>query len=472
MFDLTIRGGTVVTETGTYRADLGIEGGRIAAINRSGEVGPFRREVDATDLLVLPGIIDIHFHVRAPDHPERGTFASETQAAAAGGITTLLEMPISNPSCARLAVFEARKALGLSEAYVNFGLYAAPGLLDRSEILRMADAGACGYKIFTHAAPPGRLEEFAGICVENEADIYRVLELVQETGRLLAVHAENERMLHLFEGRVHATGRHDAAAFMASRPPVVEAMSIAQLAAICQAVPTHVHIVHVTSAAALKMLQAAQQMGLPMTGETCPQYLFFSEAEMLEHGPFAAIKPPLRTPADQAALWQGLHDGSLLAITTDHAPFTLADKQRGLHDIWQAAMGIPGLEALVPTVMTEALSGRLTLPDAVRLLATQPAKLFQLYPQKGTLEVGSDADITLYDPHQLTTIDSSRWYTKAKSIDRLYHGRRVQGHVHTTIVNGQLVYHAGQIVGEAGTGGFVRPLTTTSTQVPLAATAA
>ena len=457
MLDLAIRGGTVVTEDRTIIADLGIEGGKIAAITQNGDLGPARREIDATHLLVLPGIIDIHFHVRAPAHPERGTFASESQAAAAGGITTILEMPISSPSCATVEIFEARKALGESEVYTNFGLYAAPGLLDRDQILRMADAGACGYKIFTHAAPPGRADEFLGICVDNEADIYRVLEILQETGRLLSVHAENERMLQLFGQRARELGSNDAAALMASRPPVAEAMSIAQLAALCQAVPTHVHIAHVSGAAALKVLQAAQRAGLPMTGETCPHYLFFSEAEVYKYGPFATIKPPLRTLADQEALWQGLRDGSLLAITTDHAPFTLADKQQGFDDIWQAATGVPGLEAMVPMMMTEMAAGRLSLAEAVRLMSTQPAKLFQLYPQKGVLQVGADADVTLYNPSPKTTIDSSKWYTKAKAIERLYHGRAVSGEVHTTIVNGSIVYQGGKIVGQPATGRFVRP---------------
>ena len=230
-----------------------------------------------------------------------------------------------------------RKALGERESYVNFGLYGAPGLLDRDEILGMADAGACGYKIFTHAMPKGREEEFRGLCIDQEDTIYRALELVKETGLLASFHAENERLIQLFEGRIKQTGRTDPAAFVASRPPVVEAMSVAQLAVLCADINTHVHIAHVSCADALAALQAAQTAGLPMTGETCPHYLFFTAADMDRLGPFAMIKPPLRTEADQAALWAGLLDGSLRAITTDHSPFTLAEKERGLNDIWKGA---------------------------------------------------------------------------------------------------------------------------------------
>lgn len=458
MLDIAIKGGTVVSELGSFVADVGIEGDKIAIVARNGGLPQARREIQADGKLVLPGVIDIHFHVRAPAHPNRGTFATETQAAAAGGVTTILEMPISTPGCARRDILEARKALGLSQAYVNFGLYGAPGLLVRDEILGMADAGACGFKIFTHAVPKGREDEFLGICLESEGDIYTALELIKETGLLTSVHAENEALIQLFEGRVKAAGGQDAAAYLASRPPVVEAMSVAQLAVLCQAVRSHIHIAHVSCADALRVLQAAQRNGLPMSGETCPHYLLFSEKEMLEHGPFAMIKPPLRTTADQGALWQGLLDGSLAALTTDHSPFTLAEKARGLTDIWQSAIGAPGVEGLVPFVMTAALShGHLTVEQAVQFVCSEPARLFRLYPQKGTIQPGADADVVIYDPRVSGVIDSSRWLTKAKVTERLYNGRPRQGHVDTTIVNGTVVYEQGQIVSEAGVGRFVQP---------------
>lgn len=457
MLDLAIKGGTVVTENGVFAADVGIEGDKIALVARSGGLPAARREINAEGILILPGVIDIHFHVRAPAHPQRGTWESESRAAAAGGVTTVLEMPISTPGCARRDILENRKQLGLSQAYVNFGLYGAPGLLDRDEILGMADAGACGFKVFTHAAPKDRADEFLGICIEREADLYKALELTKETGLITSFHAENQSLIELFEERIRATGRRDPMAFVESRPPAVEAMSVAQLVVLCAATGARVHIAHVSCAAALNALRKGQTDGLPMTGETCPHYLLFTEEDMAKHGPFAMIKPPLRTAADQAALWGGLFDGSLMAITTDHSPFTLAEKERGLENIWQGAIGAPGVEALVPFVMTEALEGRLTLEQAVRFISTDGAKLFGFYPHKGTIQPGADADLTLYDPRGEGTIDSSRWLTKSKVTERLYHGRRQVGRVDRTIVNGQLVYDRGQIVAEMGVGRFVHP---------------
>jgi allantoinase len=457
MLDLAIKGGTVVTENGVFAADVGIEGDQIALVARSGGLPAARREINAEGILILPGVIDIHFHVRAPAHPQRGTWESESRAAAAGGVTTVLEMPISTPGCARRDILENRKGLGLTQAYVNFGLYGAPGLLDRDEILGMADAGACGFKVFTHAAPKDRADEFLGICIEREADIYKALELTRETGLITSFHAENQSLIELFEERIRATGRSDPMAFVESRPPAVEAMSVAQLVVLCAATGARVHIAHVSCAAALDALRKGQADGLPMTGETCPHYLLFTAEDMAKHGPFAMIKPPLRTEADHAALWGGLLDGSLMAITTDHSPFTLAEKERGLENIWQGAIGAPGVEALVPFVMTEALEGRLTLEEAVRFISSDGAKLFGFYPQKGTIQPGADADLTLYDPRGEGTIDSSQWLSKSKVTERLYHGRRQVGRVDRTIVNGQIVYDRGQIVAEMGVGRFVRP---------------
>ncbi len=162
-------------------------------------------------------------------------------------MTTVFEMPISTPGCTRVDILESRKALGEAQSLVNFGLYGAPGLLDLDEIMGMAESGAIGFKVFTHAKPKGREDEFLGICMDDAADIYTALEMAKETGLLVSFHAENERMIQLFEQRIRATGRKDPAAFIESRPPVVEAMSVAELRAICRAVNTHVHIAHVSS---------------------------------------------------------------------------------------------------------------------------------------------------------------------------------------------------------------------------------
>lgn len=458
MLDIAIKGGTLVNHDAAVPADIGIEGDRIAMIAAPGALPPARTELNAEGMLVLPGVIDIHFHVRAPGHPQRGTFETETQAAAAGGVTTILEMPISVPGCARPDILISRRQLGEARSFVNFGLYGAAGLLDRDAILGMADEGACAFKIFTHAAPASRADEFLGICIPEEDRLYRALELIRETGLLTVFHAENERLINLFEERVRATGANDALAFADSRPPVVEAMSVAQIAVLCEAIGTPTHIAHVSGDLPLQMLRAAQARGLPITGETCPHYLVLSRDDLVRHGPYALIKPPMRSPADQEALWQGLIDGALSAVTTDHSPFTREEKERGRQNIWGATIGAPGVELLVPYVISRIIDRGLPITFATRWLSFQPAHLFQLYPRKGVIRPDADADVTIYDPRLPGVIQTANWLTKARDIAQIYDGIPTHGAVHATIVNGQVVYQTGTITAPAGTGRFVRPV--------------
>lgn len=452
-----ITGGDVVTETGLQALDIAIAGGRIAALLARGAGAESAERIDASGMLVLPGAIDIHFHCRAPAYPERGDFATETRAAAAGGVTTVLEMPISKPCCATPAIFRARRELAEANVYVNFGLYAAPGLLRREEIHEMAAQGAVGFKIFMTAAPAGRDDEFEGLCLPEDEALYEALTLVAETGLVCSVHAENNRLLEWFTRRLKEAGRNDIAAHGESRPPVVEATAVSTLLAMNETAGANLHIAHVSSKQTLEVIRRFQQAGVAVTAETCPHYLFFTEDDLARVGPYAKVNPPLRRLADQEALWEGLRDGTLLAVTTDHSPFTVAEKERARTDIWRTTPGAPGVEELVPGMMDAALKGRLSIPQAVRLISTNGAQRFGLYPRKGAVAVNADADLVLYDPRVTTTIRAETLFSKAKACDKLYEGMTFQGRVVRTLVNGRTVFLNGEIVGEPGWGRFVRP---------------
>ena len=248
-----------------------------------------------------------------------------------------------------------RRSLAERDCHVNFGLYGAPGLLDRAEIAAMVDEGAIGFKIFMTAAVPGREDEFEGLCLPDAPGVYQALQLVAETGLILAVHAENNSLLEWHTAQLTRTGRKDYPAHSESRPPHVEALAIAELLSLNESIGADLHIAHLSGAAPLAVLRRFKASGSTATAETCPQYLFFSEADLERLGPFAKINPPLRTAQDQAALWEALNDGSLLAITTDHSPFTAEEKARGHDDIWAAPPGAPGVEELLLGVMDAAL---------------------------------------------------------------------------------------------------------------------
>jgi allantoinase len=455
--DTVISGGDVVTETGVAAVDIWIHEGKITALVARGTPVEATARIDAGGMLVIPGAIDIHFHCRAPAHPQRGDFATETRAAAAGGVTTIFEMPISKPCCATRDIFLHRKSLGEANAYVNFALYGAPGLLRREEVQGMAEEGAIGYKIFMTAAPAGRNDEFEGLCLPTTDGLYQGMKLVAETGLVCAVHAEDNPLLEWHTAQLMAAGRNDIATHNESRPPHVEALAIATLLSLNEEIGMNLHIAHVSCAAALNTLRRWNRQGMVATGETCPHYLFFTEDDFARVGPYAKINPPLRRATDQAALWEGVQDGSLIAITTDHSPFTVEEKERARTDIWRTPPGAPGVEELVLGVMDAALTGKLELLQAVKLISTNGAKRFGIYPRKGAIAVHADADLVLYDPQQSTTIHTDMLFSQARACDKLYEGMTFRGRVRRTIVNGRTVFHDGAVVGEPGWGQFVRP---------------
>jgi allantoinase len=457
-FDTLIRNADVVTERGKEALDIALKDGKIAALFSRGTPAEALETIDADGQLVIPGAVDIHFHCRAPAYPQRGDFATETRAAAAGGVTTIFEMPISKPCCATGEIFRSRRKLAEENAYVNYALYGAPGLLKREEVEAMADEGAVGFKIFMTAPPAGRNDEFDGLCLPHTDGLYQALKLVKETGLVCTVHAEDNTLLEWKTAQLVAAGRNDIAAHNESRPPVVEALAISILLTMNEDIGANLHIAHVSSRAALDALRRFKKMGSDATGETCPHYLFFTEDDYQRVGPYAKINPPLRKQDDQDALWEGLLDGSLMAVTTDHSPFTVEEKERARTDIWRTPPGAPGVEELVLGMMDAALNGRLPLEQAVALISTNGAKRFGIYPHKGVIAIGADADLVVYDPNQTTTIHKDMLQSKARECDKLYEGMTFKGKICRTMVNGRTVFNEGEITGEAGWGKFVRPV--------------
>ncbi|MAZ54163.1 MAG: dihydroorotase [Trueperaceae bacterium] len=456
VYDVVIRGGTVVTEDGVQLADVAVTSGRIAALLTPGTETAASEVIEASGLHVLPGAVDIHFHVRAPAYPERGTVSSETKAAAAGGVTTLFEMPISKPCCATPEVFRNRRDLFADQAYVDFALYGAPGTLDPINVAGMVEEGAIGFKIFMTEAPKGRDDEFIGLCLPQEGPLLEALHLVADSGLVTSVHAESSPLLQYFTDKLLKTGRNDPSTHGESRPPVVEALAIAKLLTLNQQAGASLHVAHVTSRMAVDTIRMFQEQGMNVTAETCPQYLLFTEAELAKFGSYAKINPPLRTMDDQEALWDALKDGTLSSVATDHSPFTVEEKEKARTDIWAAPPGAPGIEELVPGMLNAVANGRLSIQQAVALMSTNGAKRFGLYPRKGVIAVGADADFAVVDLNSETVIRKEELYTQARLGDHLYDGMTFQGKIDRTILAGRTIFD-GKIVGQPGQGKFLPP---------------
>lgn len=455
--DLVIINGTLVDEQGSRAADIGVVDGRVAQLAMAGglTIDSAAEVIDAAGLWVLPGFVDPHVHCRAPDHPEREDFASGTAAAAAAGITTILEMPIADVGVAHPEILHARRLLAERDAHVDFGLYGACGSLDPAIIHGLAEAGACAFKIFTLDVPPERRRSFEGITLTREDEIYRALALVAETGLVCAVHAENDALLRLGRERARAERLTGADAYLMAHPQAAEAMAVAWLAVLAEATGARVHIVHVTSAWALDFLRLAKGRGVAMTGETCPHYLLFDEETARRYGPWAKIAPPLRPAADREALWAALADGTLDILASDHAPFLPHEKE--VEDILAIPAGLPNLEAFTPLMLSAAHEGRLPMSQMVGLLTARPARLYGLYPQKGTLQPGADADVVLYNPAARSVINTATWQSRSRGSARIFDGIAYSGRVQRTIVRGRTVFLDGQLLGPRGWGQMVRP---------------
>ena len=460
MADLAIVNGKLAPTAPNADPEAGtllINGGRIEAVLPPEEYVAADQIFDAEGLLVLPGAIDIHFHCRAPSFPERGDFGSESKAAAAGGVPTIFEMPISKPCASTTEVWLARRDLAASHAHVNIGLYGAPGRLDRKEIEGMAAAGAIAFKLFTTEAVKGREDEFTGLSVTNIDEIYQALELVRDTGLRCAFHAEDQRLIDMFTARARGLEGPDHFRHLRSRPSVVETTAAAQLIAVAETIDTPIHLPHVSSKSTVDVIRHAKARGAKISAETCPHYLHFTEDILEKIGPYGKINPPIRHEEDREALWEAVREGVIDVIATDHAPFTPAEKEAAWGDILSAPPGHPGVEQLVPLMMDEALSGRLDLFHVVELISTRPAELFGLYPNKGVLRAGADADLTIYDPQSRKIINRQDGFSRGADCNRLYDGMEIQGEVAATIVGGKTVYHGGEIKGSPGDGAIVQP---------------
>jgi dihydroorotase (multifunctional complex type) len=443
VFDLRVINGTVVTEAGVLLLDVGIQDGKIAELAEPGALGPARDELDASGLHVIPGAVDVHFHCRAPSHPERGDFGSETAAAVSGGVTTVFEMPISLPACSTPEVMAQRQALIEHDAYCNVALYSGAVLGGRAEAEAMAAAGAIGFKLFTISPPPGREAEFEGLWATDEAEMYETLVAIAPTGLRTVVHAENESLLRFFAGRGNGGS---------ARPPVVEAVAIGIISAIAADVGTPIHIAHVSSERALSVVRGAKDGGTLLSAETCPQYLTLDTSAIESFGGIAKIAPPLRRHSDSVALWSGLADRSIDVLSSDHSPFLVTEKSAVAYE--RAPMGLPTVELLVPVILDAVANGRLTLERAIELVAAQPARLFGLYPAKGVIAVGSDADIALASLNQTFRPSAESFRSRAAGCAVVYSHLELRGTVIATIVGGEVIYAEGDVLNKP-TGRFV-----------------
>jgi dihydroorotase len=426
--DLVIRGGHVVTPDAVFNASVAVKDGAVAAVGADELMPPARDVLDASGLHVLPGAIDVHVHFRDPGYPHKEDFASGTAAAALGGVTTVFDMPNTLPPTGTAEALAAKQTMAAEKAHVDFGLYGLLGEDTIAQVPALVAGGVIGFKLYMG-------NTFGRIPSPSTGAMLEAFEAVAPTGKRISLHAETNSIMERRETRLREAGRTEALAHLASRPAVVAVEAVSRAAVLAEWTGARIHVLHISSAEELRPLREAKARGVDITGETCPHYLLLSTDDYARLGGVIRVNPPVREARNQDPLWAALADGTIDFIATDHAPHAPEEKTR--NDIWTVDAGFPGVETQMPLMLTAVNAGRLTICDYVRLSAAAPAKIWGLYPRKGALQPGADADIAIVDLKREWTIDDGKLQSRSKITP--WHGWRVKGLPIHTLVRGRFV---------------------------------
>ena len=449
-----IKNGTVVTATDKYAGDVFIEDEKIAlvgtAIDREAD-----KTIDASGKYVLPGGIDVHTHL---DMPFGGTtsaddFESGTIAAAHGGTTSIVDFAIQYRGQTLHHAWEAWAKKAERRAVIDYGFHMiVTDLNDRTEVEmdELVSGGVTSFKLFM---------AYPGVFMLDDATIFRALLRTAKNGGTICMHAENGGVIDVLVQRALAEGKTAPKYHALTRPARAEAEATHRAIALAEMADVPIYIVHLSAAEALEMVTAARDRGLPAYAETCPQYLFLSYDNYEEPGFDGAkyvMSPPLREKSTQDQLWRGLAFNDLQAISTDHCPFCMKEqKELGRGDFSKIPNGAPGIETRMSLVYDGGVrTGRISLNRFVELTSTSPAKIFGLFPRKGTIAPGSDADIVVFDPNRTVTLAARTLHMKVDY--NPYEGRQVTGATDTVLSRGRVIIEDGKFVGKSGGGAFLK----------------
>lgn len=422
----------VVTPGGVRYAAVVVEGERIAAVVEPGDVPSDVPVDDLGDLVISPGVVDSHVHVNEPGRTEWEGFETATRSAAAGGVTTLVDMPLnSTPVTTTVAALQAKREAARGKCWVDVGFYGGlvPGNLDDVEPL--ADAGVCGIKCFLcHSG----LDDFPAV---GEKELRAALPMLARRGVPLLVHAEL-----VAENWPIPESAHSYQGWWLMRPATFEFEAVQRMRTLCAEFQAPVHVVHLSSALALALIAEPKLAGAPLTVETCPHYLHFAEEDLVQADPRFKSAPAIQGRSDRDALWQGLVEGQIDTIGSDHSPCPPEMKCLGDRDFKQAWGGISSLGLTLPIVWTGARSRQVPLVRLAEWLSRAPSRLIGLSRRKGQIAAGFDADLAVWNPDAQWTVDAGRLHYRHKLTP--YEGEKLRGRVERTYLRGRLVYDGGQ----------------------------
>ena len=452
MIDLVIKNGSLVWPDGTLKADVAIDEGKIAAIGSSSSMPQADRVIDAEGKFILPGLIDPHVHIHLPFMGVVAVddFYTATVAGASGGVTTVIDFAIQKRGSSLMDAIASRRKEADGRVVIDYSLHSSvTDATDETiaEIKQIIDYGIPSFKLFMVYRKEGwMISDAALMDVLNEARMH---------GGVVGVHAENVAIIEHLVDKALREGNKSAIYHAYTRPSVCEAEAINRALFLSRTAQAPLYIFHMTTKEGTGLLRDARMRGEPRYAETCTQYLLLTK-ELLKRsdGINYICSPPLRDQDDATALWKGLEDGSVSAVGTDHSAYSLGEKKLGEQSFDKVPNGFPGMEFRLPLLFTEGvLKNRISINRLVAVTSTNVAKIFGLYPKKGTIAVGSDADIVIMDPSVEKTISSKG---SLYGIDwSPYEGIKVKGNAAITISKGKVIFEAGEFKGKAGDGKFL-----------------
>lgn len=449
--DLVIKNGKIASPYGIIEGGLAVVDGRIVAIAKSGHLPKADRVIDAEGKILMPGAIDVHTHLT---FGKLCDFTKGTMSAANGGVTTVMEMPLSTPPCGdntlTLEAFKEKLEYLKGRAVIDYGLYGGGAHLNIEEVPKMDKAGVIGFKMYMgESYSPG----FPAI---DSGALLEMFRKISELGAIGGVHAENQSIVRFYTEKLKRKGRKEPEVYSKSRPVFAEVEAIIESAMLAREAGAKLHIFHVSSGSGAQAIKRLKVDGVAITAETCPHYLFLDESMYKAKGPYMKINPPIRSSDEVKKLWTAVLDDTIDIIASDDSSYSRDEKEAGWKNIWEAPSGAPGMETMLPLLLDRVNKGVLTLEKLISLVCERPAKTFGIYPRKGVLQVGSDADIVVVNMKRKFALRCEDLYTNSEFI--LYEGMEGEGVPELVLCRGKVVMengYPGDVIGKGGHGQFI-----------------
>jgi dihydroorotase len=440
--DLVVYNGKISIQSAYITAGVAVDEGKIVKVAKKTNLPPASEKIDTQGNFILPGLIDMHTHLRDQKQAYEEDFTTGTAAAVAGGITLCADMPNNEPVTMDAETLKERMRVAANKILTNVAFYSAfpTGL---HEISSIVDQGAVGFKLFM-------TKQIGGIDIDSDDVIEKAFQQTQKSQVPVAVHAEDKTLLESVKKELIRTGQGGIDAYLKAHSPLVEEKAVNRILGLVEKTKVQAHFCHISSELGLDAMMRRKESGLPVSCEVTAHHLLLSSSDLKRYGTIALCDPPVRGKADVAALWEALRNGLIDIIASDHAPHLLEEKKA--ESIWDVKPGFPNLEAIIPLILNEINKEHLSIADLIRLMAEKPAEIFHL-TLRGRLEKGYNADITIVDMHREHRIDASKFYSKAKYSP--FDGWKLKGKPIKTFVNGQLAMDDGEIVAKPGTGQII-----------------